>query len=169
MVGTVTGVLALGWQIFIWWRTGRPRLKLTSDVMTDLDYPDQPTYWIRVTNHGGKATRIETFGLRPPEHGVNDDRDIGAPLSQVITSDRPRRMKPYDQIELYWDGPSVEAICKRDGFRPEDVRPWVRQTTGDVILGPPLPRLVGSALPSWLRHPIRRIRSQITDFRRRRW
>jgi hypothetical protein len=55
--------------------------------MTDLEYADQPTYWIRVTNHGGKATRIETFGVRPPEHGVIDDLDIGAPLSQVIASD----------------------------------------------------------------------------------
>jgi hypothetical protein len=154
IIGTVTGVLALGWQIIsqlVAWRTDRPRLVLTSESMTDMEYPDQWTYWITVTNHGGSDAKVHACGLRPPsrrrrwrirrpQFPEGEDWDIGAPFSAVIESDMLGRMKPDDQVELYWDGEAVEAICEASGIRPDELRPWVEQTTGKRTLGPPLPK-----------------------------
>ena len=117
-------------------RAAHPRLVLASEVLWLAEDPDQWAYWITVTNHGGSAIGITLWGLSAPGNEVLD-----APLSSSpdMESDIGSRIKAGAQVNIYFDGPGVCMECDKAGLRPEDVHPFVAQTTGETIVGPALP------------------------------
>ncbi len=133
-IGTLTGSLALGWQIHTS-RQSRPRLKVSATHQ----WPVYGTtlgehhFAITVTNYGGAATQVTAWGLRSP-----DGRNVVA-MQNLPYSDQPGPIEPEGKKTFLLVADDVIRTCQTHGVKVSDMRPYVVSTTAGDILGERLP------------------------------
>jgi hypothetical protein len=133
-LGAVTGVLALGWQVFTWKRA-QPHLvvKASNAFPTYGDRLGSHHFAITVTNHGGAATEVTGWGLRLP-----DDSSMVVPNPPNF-SDKPGRIESHGHLTFFVEAAGVIERCKMGGLAASDLRPFVISSTAGTLYGNHLP------------------------------
>lgn len=133
-IGAVTGVPALGWQMFTWKRS-QPHLvvKAAHAWPTYGDHVGDHHFSITVTNDGGAPTEVTGWGLRLP-----DGSSMVVPRPPNF-SDQPGRIESHGHLTFYVEAVGVIERCKMSGIAVSSLRPYVTSTTAGDIYGKPLP------------------------------
>jgi len=129
-LGAVTGVFALGWQVFTW-RKSRPSLEVTSAhaYPTYGDHVGDHHISVSATNTGGAATEITGWGLRTPSGSSIFD------LHPLPFSDKPGRIEPEARLTFFMEGESIRRTCQQNGIAVSKLRPYVISTTAGEVFG----------------------------------
>lgn len=128
-VGAGAGVLALLWQIYIWFGSGpKIRVKLVNSFPTYGAQVGNHHFTVSAINHGRAATTVKTWGLRLP-----DGSDIIA-RSPISWSDSlPAVLEPQSSASFHIEGEAVIATCKARNIQTRSVKPWVRLATDKEV------------------------------------
>ncbi len=97
--GSITGTLALGFNVFQWWKKGRATLKLSATYMDSYDPVSKkraPGYLgLKVVNrseHEVKLTNMSFFRKSMPKEGVW--------VAKWVAANLPRDLKPHEATEI---------------------------------------------------------------------
>jgi hypothetical protein len=133
-IGAITGVPALGWQVFTW-RKSQAKLvvKAANAFPTYGDRLGDHHFSISVINEGGTATEVTGWGLRLPDGSSLID------FNPLPFSDKPGRIEPHGRLTFFVEGAGVIQRCKERRISASDLRPYVTSTTAGDIYGKPLP------------------------------
>lgn len=131
IIGAVTGIGALVWQIFTWRRLGH-RVKVTSSnaLMIHSDGVSRNDDQVCVTafNKGTSAVTITTWGI-----GVGGNQSAHASRLHDLTDRLPFRLEPGAEGNFYFPTAELRAYNARTKFPYSDMRPWVRLATRQTI------------------------------------
>jgi len=138
-IGAVTGVLALGWQIYSQihtWRSSGPQIhvKVANGFPVFGNRTGDHHFSVTAVNTGGASATIEAWGLRFPDGGNL------ILLQQLPFSDRlPAVVAPHTSATFHIPGDEVLAQCRQRSVKARELKAWVRLATGDEVFGGNLP------------------------------
>jgi hypothetical protein len=139
VIGAVTGVLALGWQIYSQirtWRMSGPQIsvKVSNGFPVYDDRAGEHHFFVKAVNRGGSAATVDAWGIRFP-----DGRDL-VPMRQLpFSTQLPAVIAPHANATFNIPGEAVLDECRRQGVKARQLKAWVRLATGDEVFGGTLP------------------------------
>jgi hypothetical protein len=106
-IGAITGVPALGWQVFTW-RKSQAKLvvKAANAFPTYGDRLGDHHFSISVINEGGTATEVTGWGLRLPDGSSLID------FNPLPFSDKPGRIEPHGRLTFFVEGAGSFSAVK---------------------------------------------------------
>jgi hypothetical protein len=131
VIGAVTGIGALVWQMFTWRRLGH-RVKVTSSYVIPIygDTPgDNDQVCVTAHNHGTSAVTITNWGIK-----VADNQH--AQMTRVFPSSDtiPHRLEPGAEANFYFPVGELRDYNARTGFSYDRMRPYVKLATRQTIV-----------------------------------
>jgi hypothetical protein len=128
IVGALTGVTALVWQVIAWRQGGA--VVTVSALQAFPAYRDHAEPHVKVTarNSGRSPVTVNGFGLRLP-----DGRTMVVPSPASWSSPVPHRLEPGADGSWYIPTAEVARFCADDGIKQQDLTAFVHLANGRTI------------------------------------
>jgi len=129
IVGAVTGVGSLGWQVVTFNRSGPVvHVTATQAFPTYGNQVGDPHVDVTARNTGRSPVTVQSWGIELP------DGQVMVSIQQLPWSaSLPHRLEPGASASWYIETKAVQDECAKRGFRHQDVRAYVNLGTGQVI------------------------------------
>lgn len=129
IVGALTGVAALAWQVITWRQGGA--VVTVSALQAFPTYADQlgePHVNVTARNSGRSPVTVNGLGLRLP-----DGRTMVVPSPASWSSPVPHRLEPGADGSWYMPTAEVARFCADNGIKQQDLIAFVRLADGRTI------------------------------------
>jgi hypothetical protein len=129
IVGSITGVLGLGWSVVTWRRSGPVvRVTVKQAFPTYADHLGEPLICVTAQNSGRAPVTISSWGLRLPD-GQTMMITEPFPLSNAL----PYRLEEGTSGSWYTDTLRVVEACKAHGVDYADLIAYVDLGNGQSV------------------------------------
>jgi hypothetical protein len=129
IVGAVTGLGSLAWQV-ITWRQGGRRVKVTATQALPVFGSGASDWYMNVTasNVGRSPVTVRGWGLRMP-----DGKTMIMPSNLSWSASLPHRLEPGADASWYMPTTEVHKFCAEHGIRHQDMTAFVNLADGRTI------------------------------------
>jgi hypothetical protein len=129
IVGSITGVLGLGWSVIIWRRSG-PLVKVTvkQAFPTYGDHLGEPLICVTAHNSGRAPVTVSSWGLR-----LSDGQTMMITESFPLSSALPYRLEEGASGSWYTDTLRVVETCRAHGVDYDDLIAYVDLGNGQSV------------------------------------
>lgn len=129
IIGALTGVGALTWQVITWRQSGAiVTVTALQAFPTYGDHAGEPHVNVSARNTGRSPVTVKGWGLRLP-----DGRSMVVPNPAPWSSPLPHRLEPGADGSWYVPTAEVARFCAEDGTRQQDVIAFVILADGRTI------------------------------------
>ena len=129
IIGTVTGVGALAWEVITWKRSGPVvRVKVTQALPTYSDHVGDPLTSVTATNSGRAPVTVTSWGLQLPD-GQTMFVQQPFPGSDKL----PYRLEQGASGTWRIETTQVAETCRAQGTGYADLRGYVNLATGETV------------------------------------
>jgi hypothetical protein len=130
IVGSITGVLGLGWSVVTWRRSG-PVVTVTvkQAFATYADHLGEPLICVTARNSGRAPVTISSWGLRLPDGQTMMITEPFRTLSNAL----PYRLEEGTSGSWYTDTLRVVETCKAHGVDYADLTGYVHLGNGQSV------------------------------------
>lgn len=119
VVAALLSMLALGWQIYSWRRSG-PRVSVTAQHAITLDESGTELVSVTATNAGRLQTVIHEFGFEMP------DRRKFVELQSFVPIALPADLPPGGSVSFYFIREKLSRSAEDEGVHPTQLRSFAR-------------------------------------------
>lgn len=129
IVGTVTGIGGLLWQVVIWKRSGPVVAVATNQSLpTYGDHVGDPWTCVSAQNSGRAPVTVTSFGLRFPDGQV-----MAIVRPEAGSSELPYRLEEGASGSWYIETMAVEETCRTHGVDYTKLTAFVRLANGNIV------------------------------------
>lgn len=132
VLGAVTGVAALAWQVFTWRRLSH-RVRVTMAYSIPV-YDDGPTFrdddqiCITASNAGTSAVTVTGWAIR-----VKGGQNGHVTRPYVHSAPVPHRLEPGSEVSFYYPVGALREYHETTGYPYRKIKAWVRLATRQQI------------------------------------
>lgn len=130
VVGAVTGVIALIWQVATW-RRGSHRVVVKTANSFPIGGLVETEHLVAITAHnvGAMAVDIVAYGITAANGGNLNDFRRSQPNGPL-----PHRLEPGASVDYYMNADAIREYREESGFPFSRMKPWVRLGTGKTVM-----------------------------------
>lgn len=129
IIGAVTGVAALAWQVVTWRQSGAVvAVTARQSLPASGDHAGEPLVNVSARNSGRSPVTVNGWGLRLPDGGAMISSNP-VPWSSPV----PHRLEPGADGNWLLPTYEVARFCAERGVRQQDMIPYVELADGRTI------------------------------------